>query len=98
MACHSTLCKEKLSQIAEDRVPYNGDICPTSAATLANCRLSGCNLLRSACVHNCQPLYTTVGTHAPAAYSDVADNTTAIPSTIGAHAPAVLPGLPDCLS
>jgi len=44
-------------------------------------------------IHNCQPLYRY--THTPAAYSDVATNTTAIPSTKGAHTPAVFPG---CLS
>ena len=32
------------------------------------------------------------GTHVPAAYFDVAANTTAIPCTIDVHTPAVLPG------
>ena len=30
-----------------------------------------------------------VGTHVPAAYSDVAANTTAVPCTIGAHTPTI---------
>ena len=44
-------------------------------------------------IHSCQPLHTCT-THAPAAYSNVATNTTAIPCTIGAYGPAVFP---DCL-
>ena len=39
----------------------------------------------SACIH-------TVGTHAPAAYSDVAANTTTIPCTEDVHTPTVLSG------
>ena len=48
-----------------------------------------------------QPVYTTgstcihrhmVGTHAPAAYSNVAANTTAVPCTVSVHVPTVLPG------
>ena len=33
-----------------------------------------------------------VGTHVPAACSDVAANTTAVPCTIGAHTPTILLG------
>ena len=44
-------------------------------------------------IHKCQPLYRYI--HAPAAYTDVATNTTAIPCTMGVHVPAAFPG---CLS
>ena len=44
-------------------------------------------------IHNCQPFYRCA--HAPAAYSDVANNTTGIPCTICMHTLAVFPG---CLS
>ena len=54
-----------------------------------------CHLLCWACLHNCYHLYTqdidTVGTHTPAAYSDVA-NTTAISCTVTTHDLTVLPG------
>ena len=40
-------------------------------------------------VYNC---LHTVGTHAPAAFSDVATNTTTIPCTVDVHTPTVLSG------
>ena len=48
-----------------------------------------CRLLCSAClrIHR-----HTLGIHTPAAYSDVAANTTAIPCTVNWHTPSVLPG------
>ena len=101
-------------------VPYDGNICYTKAATLANCRLSlntgwfvvhrdiangsryasamkqNLCLLHSACLYTIvSPCIRTVGIHAPAAYSDVAVNATAIPCTIGGYTPAIVP---SCLS
>ena len=46
-----------------------------------------------ACVSTCIHRHTVVGTHAPAACSDVIANKTAVPCTIGVHTLTVLPHL-----
>ena len=76
LACHAQSLLDKHRETADGS-------CHTSAV-----KQNFSHLPCSPCLHNCKCQYTIhsmVGTHAPAAYSNIAANTTAIPCTRTSH-------------